>query len=657
MRSKRSKKQNLNEKRAALRQRYSEQDFKRLKTIEKLALKSAADPNAIFDNLMRIISDTGVLFQAMGNISSKKGALTPGAEFDKRTADKVSTELIEKLSQKLKDGTFRFNPIRRIYMDKSGKAPVTTEQKEQVLKLHQQGKVTMAQIKELKIRPLGIPSFPDKIVQEAMRMVLSAIYEPEFTRINCNFGFRLGKGCQDAIHQIQQKAKAMDFVLEGDIKGAFDNVVHKRMINILKKKIKDPKFLQLVWGGLKCGIIYLNYRQDSEIGTTQGSILSPLLYNIYFHEFDNYIYTEFQKMVDEINGREDRKPNPANKLYDRYSYLKKKLQLPKKMKELHEMHLKLGPENEKVRALAKEVKETKKQYKAIFNDQKKLKSYARSRQTLRFWYTRYADDWVFFTNADIDRVTEWKTLFTEWIQTNLELAVSEEKTKITNIRKGERAKFLGYSLTMSKKGRTVMMGNLKTIRTDMVDRTKKTKEKLENKVIFMKRTINTSVIVTWDRERVLTRLKNNGFIEQTHNKIRGISKRSWSTLEEPEIIDRFNYMIRGYVNYYAPVTDHPLDLDLLYYLLKYSCAHTLCQKKKTTLNKIFTKYGKDLKVKYVEKTQTVDSKTNEKETKTIEKEKQLLTWKDCKHIMKEILYSTRSKQKKKKKKTGLNFNN
>ena len=645
-------KSNIKAKREAIEIKYKLDDYKKLKSIEKIAKKAASNPNAIFDDLIRIISDTGVLYQAMGTISKNKGSLTPGAKTDTRTADRASSEMIEEISRKLKDGTFRFNPIRRIYMDKSGKGPVTKEQKEQLQKLHQQGKITMAQIKELKVRPLGIPSYPDKIVQEAMRMVLNAIYEPEFTRIQCNFGFRPGIGCQDAIHQIQQKAKAMDFVIEGDIKGAFDNVTHTRMILILKKKIKDRKFLKLIWGGLKCGIIYLNYRQDSDIGTTQGSILSPLLYNVYFHEFDKYIHTTFKELVEETNEKEQRKPNPPNKLWERYGYLGRKLNLKQKIKDHHAKYQELGGSSEILKKLAQDLKETIKKAKANYKARSRLKSYSRSKQTLRFWYTRYADDWVFLTNADITRVTIWKNLFTEWIKENLDLTVSEEKTKITNIRLGkERAKFLGYSLTMARGGRILKLGNTKTIRTSIIDRTKIRKEKLENKTKFKRRSINTSVIVTWDRERILPRLMDFGFIKKKEGKLKARAKTAWSVLPEPEIIDRYNYIIRGYINYYAPVTDHPLDLDLLYYLLKYSCAHTLAQKRNTTLKNLFQKQSKDLKIEYIEKTEIANKETGKKEQKTVKKTKQLLTWDDCRNIMKEILYTTRAKQKGKKQDT------
>jgi RNA-directed DNA polymerase len=328
------KKDNIAEKRSQLLDWYKNVDFKMLKTIEKIAIKSSTRDDAVFNNLMKLVVDPGILYQAMGNISNRKGSLTPGAQTDLRTVDASSAKIIKELSEKLKNGTFRFNPIRRVYMDKSGKNPVTKEQLDKLENLHKLGTVTMAQIKELKARPLGISSFPDKIVQEAIRMVLNAIYDPEFAKINMNFGFRPGMGCQDAIHQIQQKAKAMDIVIEGDIKGAFDNVDHNIMIQILSEKIKDYKFLKLIKGGLKWGVIFLNYRQDSELGTTQGSVVSPLLYNIYFHQFDKYINYDFRRMLDNINKKENRRSNPTNKLWESFAHLKGKLQMTKKIANL-----------------------------------------------------------------------------------------------------------------------------------------------------------------------------------------------------------------------------------------------------------------------------------------------------------------------------------
>jgi retron-type reverse transcriptase len=92
----------------------------------------------------------------------------------------------------------------------------------------------MQQIKDTRVRPLGISSFPDKVVQENIRIVLNAIYKPEFAKQNLNKGFRLKYGCVDAILAIQTKAKAMDYCIEGDIKGAYDNVNHEILMQHLK---------------------------------------------------------------------------------------------------------------------------------------------------------------------------------------------------------------------------------------------------------------------------------------------------------------------------------------------------------------------------------------------------------------------------------------
>lgn len=641
----------LQAKREMLKALAIETDFKKLKTINRIAVKAKNYPNAIFDNLLDIISDTGILYQAMGNIQGKSGALTPGTNLDPRTAYESSSQLIQELSVSLKKGTFRFKPIRRVYMDKSGKNPVTEDQRKELVKLHQQGKVTMDEIKQLKARPLGIPSFPDKIVQEAIRMVLTAIYDPEFAKVNTNFGFRAGLGCQDAIYQIQCFAKTMDYAIEGDIKGAFDNVCHDILIQILRKKIKDEGLLKLIKGGLKCGIIFLNYRQDSEIGTTQGSVLSPLLYNIYFHEFDFFIKTEFNSMVEEINKSENRKDRPVNKLYNSYSKRKTTLRLKARLDEYNKLLKQLGYGHERTKSAAKRLQETLQKYKEVDKLQKKTPAFAKSRQTIRFWYTRYADDWVFFTNASLEQVTEWKQLFIEWIQENLKLTVSVEKTRLTDLRRNEYVKFLGYQLSRqtNKNKRITNVGIFKTYRKSILKRTEKVKEKILNnkKLTYKIRATNPTLIVSWDRDRVLNRLINNGFVDKVASTWRGRSKMAWTALSEPEIIERFNYIIRGYLNYYCPVDHYTGDIQFLIYLLKYSCAHTLAHKRKVTLRKIFTKYGKNIKIKYIEKVEKVDREGN-KNTQEREKSIQLLSWDDCKEIMEKILVDTRRKQKEKR---------
>lgn len=637
----------LSEKRKSLKEYYEDSEFKRMKTLNKITIKAAYSPDTKFGNLMRIITEKDVLLQAMGNINTKSGALTPGTKLDPRTADESSLELISEISETLKNGTFRFKPIRRIYMDKSGKNPVSTEQKETLNKLHKQGKVTMDQIKQIKARPIGISSFPDKVVQEAMRMALNAIYEPEFARTNTNFGFRPGLGCQDAISELKKGAKSMDYAIEGDIKGAFDNVNHELMIQILEKKINDQKFLKLVRNGLKCGVIYMDFRQDSEIGTTQGSVVSPLLYNIYFHEFDIFVSTVFKEKVNQTNQTENRTERPVNKLYNSISKKKTKLKLKNKINKVKELYNAENKDQNKLFEQVQELKETKTNYKILDKQQKKIRAFAKSKQTLRFWYTRYADDWVFLTNADLPRVEEWKELFKEWIDNNLKLSVSEEKTKLTKLNKGETIKFLGFQLKRQMKQRIVKVGYTKKIRTSKTNRTKFDIIRVNDKPKYDIRGTNPSLIVAFDRDRILTRLTNNLFIKKVGNIWRGRSKLPWTTLPEPEIIERYNYMIRGYLNYFTPVLDYPNDTHFLHYLLKYSCAHTLAQKRKTSLRKIFQKFGKDLRIQYQKNIKELDKPTGKILEKEVQSTVQLLSWEDCTKINEQIITRTLIKYKKK----------
>ncbi len=644
-------KKNLQKKRKSLEDQYTQTTFKRLKSLNALAKKAESDPDAIFSNLMRILSDEGVLYQAMGTISKKDGALTPGTFLDTRTADAASQKLISEISEQIKLGTFRFKPIRRIYLAKSGQPSVSKEQLEKLKQLHGKGKVTMDQIKQVKVRPIGIPSFPDKIVQEAIRMILNAIYEPEFAKLNLNFGFRPKYGCHNAILQIQQKAKQMDYAIEGDITGAFDNVNHSELLKILNKKVKDEKFLKLINGGLKCGVIFLNFRQDSDIGTTQGSIVSPLLYNIYFHEFDKLINTEFRKIIENLNIAENRKDKPINKLYNFLTKKKTMLKLKSKLEDLNTLYNTLGKEDPIVKKLSGQVKQTSKTYKEIDKIQKKVPSYAKSRQTIRFAYTRYADDWVFFTNATAERTYEWKELFSQWIAQNLKLTLSEEKTKITNLRNGEAVRFLGFQLRRQTRQKITTVGSHKFIKKDIARRRVKQKVAVQNserkKMIHKIRATNPSLIIGWDRERVLPRLESNGFIKKSGNTWRGKSKLPWTTLMLPEIIERYNFIIRGYIQYFTPVVDYPTDTQFLHYLLSYSCAHTIAQKGNTTLGKIFKKYGKDLKINYKEETST-KKPDGTIETTSSYKSTKLLSWDDCMKIISDTLYKVRSAQKEKK---------
>lgn len=239
------------------------------------------------DNLMSIVSSVDLLRISYNKLSKNKGALTPGVDKNS-TADGISeTDLIH-LQKELKSGVFKWKPVRRIYVEKPGKST---------------------------LRPLGIPDFKDRIVQNSIRMVLEAIYEPEFAYAGVNSGFRPNKSPNHSIEDIRRNETGSTFAIEGDIKGAYDNVSHEILIKIIRKRITDEKFIQLLYSGFKAGIVD-DYRYiDTFLGVPQGGIASPILFNIYMNEFDKFILNSLSAFAEEANNQRTHKTQVSTEYY------------------------------------------------------------------------------------------------------------------------------------------------------------------------------------------------------------------------------------------------------------------------------------------------------------------------------------------------------
>lgn len=183
--------------------------------LTRISKNSLNNKDEVFTRLFRYLLREDIWFEAYRNLYANNGASTKGVNDD--TADGFSERKIQKITEQLKNGKFNPTPVRRTYIQKKNSD---------------------------KMRPLGIPTFTDKLVQEAVRMILEAIYEPIFHE--CSHGFRPNRSCHTALKSLCMKFTGAKWFIEGDIKGCFDNINHDVLIGILNKKIKGARLIQLI---------------------------------------------------------------------------------------------------------------------------------------------------------------------------------------------------------------------------------------------------------------------------------------------------------------------------------------------------------------------------------------------------------------------------
>ena len=248
------------------------------------------EPEYKYERLYRILFNEQMFFVAYQRMYAKPGNMTPGT--DGKTEDEMSIDRINKLIESIKDETYSPNPAKRIYIPK----------------------------KNGKMRPLGIPSFEDKLVQEVVRMVLEAIYEGHFEWTS--HGFRPNRSCHTALKSLQNNFNGAKWFIEGDIKGFFDNIDHNVLIEIMKGRIADDRFLRLIRKFLNAGYMEEWQFNKTYSGTPQGGIISPILANIYLDKFDKYM-DEYANKFNKGTVRSRNKD--ICKLNSRVHYLKRRI--------------------------------------------------------------------------------------------------------------------------------------------------------------------------------------------------------------------------------------------------------------------------------------------------------------------------------------------
>jgi group II intron reverse transcriptase/maturase len=357
-----------------------------MEILEKVRQNSNKNKDEVFTRLYRYMLRPDLYYQAYKNLYANNGASTQGVNND--TADGFSEAKIQSIIKNLADESYTPNPARRTYIRKPNG----------------------------KMRPLGIPTFTDKLVQEVLRMVLEAVYEPVF--LDCSYGFRPKRSCHTALKDLRHQFHGTRWFVEGDIKGCFDNIDHQVLVGLISSKIKDARLIKLIWKLVKAGYVEDWQFHGTYSGTPQGGIVSPLFANIYLHELDKVVVklaTDFDK--------------PKERLYtDEYYKASNKLRYVNR-------RLKTAEDTELGKWL-----ERKKVIRAEL-----LKTPSKSQTDKKLKYIRYADDFIIGVNGSLEDGIMIKRQLSEFIAGTLKMELSEEKTLITH--SNEYARFFRLRYT------------------------------------------------------------------------------------------------------------------------------------------------------------------------------------------------------------------
>ena len=335
------------------------------------------------ERLYRHLFNPELYLRAYGKIYRNDGAMTPGANAE--TVDGMSLKKIQAIIDALRYERYRWTPVRRTYIDKKNSS---------------------------KKRPLGLPTWSDKLLQEVIRSLLEAYYEPQFS--DRSHGFRPGRGCHTALWEIHRRWRGTVWFIEGDITDCFGSLDHSIMRSILAEKICDGRFLRLIDGLLRAGYLEDWRYHETLSGAPQGGILSPLLSNVYLNRLDRYVETT---LLPVYNRGDRRRPYlPYMRLHKAVWKLEKKGQW------------------EGTRQMRRELQ----QLPSRDPDDPDYR---------RLHYVRYADDWLLGFTGTRREAEDIKDKLAGFLGRRLNLKLSESKTVITHGRT-RPARFLGHEIVV-----------------------------------------------------------------------------------------------------------------------------------------------------------------------------------------------------------------
>ena len=332
------------------------------------------------NELYRQMFNRDLYLLAYGRIYANQGAMTPGTSAE--TADGMSEDKIDQIIEAMRHERYRFNPVRRTYIPK----------------------------KNGKSRPLGLPSWSDKLVGEVVRLLLEAYYEPTFS--DHSHGFRPGRGCHTALREVERTWTGTTWFIEGDISDCFGSLDHEIMTKILAEKIHDNRFLRLIHQMLKAGYLEDWKYHQTLSGAPQGGVVSPILSNIYLHKLDVFVETV---LIPQYTRGKRRKRNPE--------YGRRLAQIRRA----------------RARGNLDKARNLRRNLRQLPSGDPQDPGYRRLR------YTRYADDHLLGFIGPKAEAEAIKDQLARFLRDDLALELHPSKTLITHART-RAARYLGYEI-------------------------------------------------------------------------------------------------------------------------------------------------------------------------------------------------------------------
>ena len=478
--------------------------------LNRLISECKNNPSFIFTNLRAIIAEPGFLMYAYGLIKSNPGNMTPGV--DNVTLDGIDLKFFDTLGRDIGSGRFKFKPARRIDIPKSNGGT----------------------------RPLSIASPRDKIVQSAMKIILEAIFEPHFS--NYSHGFRSGRGSHTAMFQLRGLFTEVNWFIEADISKCFDSLPQNLMIEEIKKRINDQVFIDLIYKSFKAGYIDANRAfKIPQVGSPQGSIISPILCNILMNKLDEWLNNYSVNFQSGIR----KKANPA------YTKL------------IRDMKYKRPSERKAIRSFIH-----KNRIRPLIGNDPNFK---------RLRFVRYADDFIIGVCGSLRDCQTIKNDLAIFLKEKLGLDLSSSKTLITPATQ-KKAHFLGFDISITP---YIKRQLVRSIRRDGSRR-------------LTAQTSRPQILAPI--KKIVAKLESKGYCKEGEKgKPTRVGRLTYLPL--PMIINHYITLGRGIINYYSCADNLTRLKARILYILKYSCALTLASKLRLgTVKKVFSKYGYDLEI-------------------------------------------------------------